>query len=144
VEDSMSTAESNVALMKRIWGPLERGESDDMQPFFDVLADDVVFALPVGEARGKDAVIGYFAHVGDAIEVQPFVKPLAYFGDGDRVVILGAEVFLVRETRLSHQADWAWVVDMRDGRVERITHIQDLSGIADVVRGALSKAAAAA
>lgn len=33
----------NVALLREIWEPIARGESDDIRPFFDALADDVVF-----------------------------------------------------------------------------------------------------
>lgn len=137
---NVGSASDNIALMERIWGPLERGESADMQPFFDALAEDVVFELPVGKAHGKDAVIGYFANVFDSMEVQPFVKPLEYYANGDRIVILGAETFKVKGTAITHRADWAWVVDMQDGLIKRIVHIQDLSGIADFVLEALTKA----
>jgi ethanolamine utilization protein EutQ len=129
----------NVALMRRIWGPLERGESHDFGPFFDLLSDDVVFELPVGELHGKSSVIDYFAHASETLEFQPFEKPLQYYGDGERVVILGDETFRVKESGASHRAEWAWVVDVRDGRIVRIAAIQDLSGIADVIRDAVAR-----
>jgi ethanolamine utilization protein EutQ len=129
----------NVALMRRIWGPLERGESDDFGPFFDALADDVVFELPVGELRGKAALIDYFARASERLEFQPFEKPLQYYGDGERVVILGDETFRVKENGASHRAEWAWVVDVRDERIVRIAAIQDLSGVADVIRDAVAR-----
>ncbi|MGH3712649.1 MAG: cupin domain-containing protein [Micromonosporaceae bacterium] len=61
----------NAALLRRIWDPVERGESYDVQPFFDALADDVVFTLSVGELRGKKSVIAYFANAAETIEFNP-------------------------------------------------------------------------
>jgi ethanolamine utilization protein EutQ len=134
-----------VALMQQIWGPLERGESNDLQPFYDALAADVVLTLPVGEARGKDAVIRYFADVAAEMEFNPFEKPLEYYGHGDRVVIVGDETFKIKATGLTHRAAWAWVVHLRrDGLISRILHIQDLSGVTDLVREAVSKTQPAA
>jgi ethanolamine utilization protein EutQ len=37
-----------VELLREIYGPLELAKSADFQPFFDALAEDVVFELPVG------------------------------------------------------------------------------------------------
>jgi ketosteroid isomerase-like protein len=130
-----------VTLMQQIWGPLERGESNDLQPFYDALADDVVLTLPVGVARGKDAVIAYFANAAATMEFHPFEKPLEYYGDDDRVVIVGDESFKIKATGVTHRADWAWVVHLRrDGLISRILHIQDLSGVTDLVREAVTKA----
>jgi ketosteroid isomerase-like protein len=129
----------NIALLRRIWDPIAQRESGDIGPFFDALADDIVFKLPVGELHGKQAVIDYFTHAQEAIEANPFDKPLEYFCTGDRVVILGDETFKVRETGIRHQAEWAWVHDVHDGVITRIVAIQDLSGVADAVRGVLSK-----
>lgn len=130
-----------VALMQQIWGPLERGESNDLQPFYEALADDVVFTLPVGEARGKDAVIAYFAEAAADMEFIPFEKPLEYYGDGNRVVIVGDETFKIKTTGVTNRAAWAWVIHLRhDGRISRILHIQDLAGVTDLVREAVSKA----
>jgi ketosteroid isomerase-like protein len=129
----------NVALLREIWEPITRGESDN-KPFFDALADDVAFELPVGELRGKQAVVDYFAYAHETIEFQPFERPLEYLGAGDRVVILGDETFRVRETGVTHRAEWAWVHDLQDGLITRIVVIQDLAGVADAVRSAISKA----
>jgi ethanolamine utilization protein EutQ len=130
-------------LLRRAWGPLERGESDDMGPVFDLLAEDVVFKTPVGELRGKEQVMGYFAHGPAVIEFDPFVRPPEYFGDGERVVQIGDETFKVKATGATHRAEWAWVFDMADGLVTRITAIQDLSGIAEAEGEVVRRARAA-
>jgi ketosteroid isomerase-like protein len=134
-----ATPAGNVALLRRIWDPIERGESD-MQPFFDALADDVAFELPVGELHGRQAVIDYFNNGSALMEFHPFELPLEYFGAGDRVVQLGEETFEVKKSGITHHAAWAWVFDVHDGRITRILVIEDLSGIEDVIREIVSRA----
>lgn len=130
----------NVAMLQRVWTPLERGESGDMQPFFDSLDDTVVFETSVGELRGKPAVVYYFTHIGELVDARPFERPLEYFGNGDRVVILGEETFVVKESGVTAHAKWAWVHDIRDGKVTRIVSIQDLSAVAETIREAIVSA----
>jgi ethanolamine utilization protein EutQ len=134
----------NVAVLERIWGPMERGESTDYQPFFDLLADDVVFTTAVGELRGKQAVVHYFTHAGELVEFRPFERPQEYFGNGVRVVIVGEETFRVRASGVTTRGPWAWVHELHDGLITRIEAIQDLSGVADAIAEALARARAAA
>ena len=136
---SVAPATDNVALLRSIWDPIERGESG-MQPFFDALTDDVVFELPVGELRGRQTVIDYFTEGSATMEFQPFEKPLEYYGDGDRVVQLGEETFKVKESGITHRSAWAWVFDVHEGLITRIVAIQDLSGIEDAIREIVSRA----
>jgi ethanolamine utilization protein EutQ len=139
-----ATASDTVALLEGIWGPMERGESTDYQPFYDLLADDVVFTTAVGELRGKQAVVHYFTHAGELVEFRPFERPQEYFGNGDRVVIVGAETFRVRASGVTTHGPWAWTYEFHDGLITRIEAIQDLSGVADAIGEALARARAAA
>jgi ketosteroid isomerase-like protein len=59
-------------------------------------------------------------------------------GDGDQVVIVGDETFRVKETGVTHEADWAWVYEVHDGLITRILAIEDLSGIEDTIRQVVS------
>jgi ketosteroid isomerase-like protein len=129
-----------IALLRGIFDPLERGESSDFQPFHDALAEDAVLTTPVGEVRGKQAVIGYFANLAATLEYDIFVRPLEYYGNHKRVVQLGGEIFRFKATGATHEADWAWVFDVEDGRITRILAIQDLAGVAGEVAEALDKA----
>ena len=129
-----------VALLRSIYDPLERGESDDFQPFYDAFAEDIVLTTSIGEVRGKQAAIGYFRHASATMEFDIFVRPLEYFGDGNRIVQVGRETFRVKETGKTHEADWAWVYDIEDGRITRILGIEDLSGVADEEAEAMAKA----
>jgi len=101
-----------------------------------------VLTTSMGEARGKQAVIGYFAKAAETMEFDIFVRPLQYFGDGNRVVQIGRETFRIKETGRTHEADWAWVYDVEDGRITRILGIEDLSGVADEEADAMAKAQA--
>jgi ethanolamine utilization protein EutQ len=129
-----------VALLRSIYDPLERGESHDFQPFYDAFAEDIVLTTSMGEVRGKRAAIGYFVHASATMEFDIFLRPLEYFGEGDRVVQVGRERFRVKETGKTHEADWAWVYDIEDGRITRILGIEDLSGVADEEAEAMVKA----
>lgn len=130
----------NLAMVRDIWEPLATGESEDYQPFFDSLDDDIVFTTSVGELRGKPAVVHYFAHAWEVIEARPFEKPLEYYGDGDRVVVLGEEAFKIKESGVTAHADWAWVHDVHQGKITKILAIQDLSAVAETVKGVFSRA----
>ena len=137
-------AAEHIALLRRIWDPFERRESTDLSPFFDAMADDVVLEFSAAELRGKEAVRRYFEEEPKLMEAHPFERPLEYFGDGNRIVQVGFETFRVKGTGRTHQADWAWVYEFREGRIARIHGIQDLSGIEDVVAEAATAAQAAA
>jgi hypothetical protein len=43
-------------------------------------------------------VVGYFANATATLEFNPFVPPLEYFGDVNRIVQVGEEVFTVKGT----------------------------------------------
>jgi ethanolamine utilization protein EutQ len=129
-----------VALIRSIYDQQERGEPEGFQRFSDALAEEVVFTTPVGEVRGKQAVIGYFSNAASTLDFDIFVRPLEYFGDGNRVVQVGGEIFTLKDTGATHEADWAWIFDVEDGHITRILAIQDLSGVADEVTEALNRA----
>jgi ketosteroid isomerase-like protein len=75
--------------------------------------------------------MGHFSRAAETMEFDIFVRPLQYFGDGNRVVQVGREIFRVKETGKTHEADWGWVYDFEDGRIARILGTGDLSGVAD-------------
>jgi ethanolamine utilization protein EutQ len=139
-EERPQRRQDPVALLRSIYDPLERGESTDFQPFYDAFDEDVVLTTSKGEARGKPAVVGYFSKASETMEFDIFVEPLQYFGDGNRVVQIGREIFGVKETGKTHEADWAWVYDVEDGRITRILGIEDLSGVADEEAEAMARA----
>ena len=132
----------NVAMLQRVWGPIERGESQSFKPVFDLFTDDVVFKTALGEVQGKAAVMRYFASTGAMLDANPFAKPLEYYGKNNRVVQLGYETFTVKETGAKKEGEWAFVYDLRDGCITRMVNIQDLSGVEAYAARALAEARA--
>jgi ketosteroid isomerase-like protein len=124
----------NIALAKSIF------QAEDFQPLLDRLADDVVFKATIpegtpisGEFRGKRAVIGYFATLGEVATFRQ-EEPLEFFGDCERVVVLGDDSFEIKKSGTTARSEYAIVVDFRDGLITSILIIQDLSAIADAYR----------
>ena len=136
----MDTPSNNVALLKRVWDPLETGTSQDFGAVFALFADDIVFSTAQGDVQGKAAVIRYFACTAGMLEADPFVRPLEYYADGNRVVQLGFETFTVRATGFRKDCDWAFVYDIHDGKITRMMNIQDLSGVEEFAAAALAEA----
>jgi hypothetical protein len=101
-----------------------RGETDDLQPFLDALADHVVLTIVVEELRGSQAVIDYFVNAGETMEFRPFERPLEYFGAGDRVVVVGDETFTVKQAGATYRADCVWLDDLHDRQITRLLAIQ--------------------
>ena len=134
------SADDNIALLRGIYDPLERGETHDFGRFFEHLADDVLFELPVGDLRSKQAVAEYFANAAELLEFNPFEKPLEYFAAGDRVVQLGEETFTVKATGVSHRGEWAWLFEIHDGLITRIVAMQHLGDVEDALAEAVSRA----
>ena len=112
----------NVTLLRRIHDPYERGESEDFQPLWDIVADDVVYESPVGTVHGKQALIAYFDHVSETIGVWAFERPLEYFESAERVVMRGEERVTSHATGETIRGEWIWILDMPDGAITRIVH----------------------
>jgi ketosteroid isomerase-like protein len=116
-------------------------ESDDWQPLIDHLADDVVFKATIpdgtpisGAFRGKQAVVDHLVRLGDILEFRQ-EQPLQFFGNGDRVVILGKETVDVKKSGVTVPgSEYATVLEFHDGLITRFLVIQDLSAVLDAYR----------
>jgi ketosteroid isomerase-like protein len=126
-----------IELARRLINPPD----GNWQPLLDRLADDVVFKVTVpdgtpisGELRGKEAVLGHFARLGDLLEFHQ-EAPMEFYGDDRRVVALGQETVVVKENGVSVPgSEYATVLDFRDGLITRFLVIQDMSAFADAYR----------
>jgi ketosteroid isomerase-like protein len=116
-------------------------ESDDWQPLIDHLADDVSFKATIpagtpisGELRGKQAVVDHLVKLADVLEFRQ-EQPLQFFGNGERVVILGKESVEIKKSGVTvPESEYATVLDFRDGLITRFVVIQDLSAVVDAYR----------
>lgn len=87
----------------------------------DAFADDVVWTQPgttrlSGTHRGRDAVVAFFLEIASYALV---VRPLEYFGDGERVVAV-VDVELAGE-----RANEVDCFTVRDGLIAAVEHIGD-------------------
>jgi ketosteroid isomerase-like protein len=140
----MEKRTDNLSLVKSILaGPEDGREESDSNPFFDLLADDVVLKYSVpegtplsGEFRGKEAVVHFSAVVGPSlVEDVALEGPFTYVDGGDRVVMLGAESYTITKTgvRVCGTA-FCNVFEFRDGRIVRLLFIKDMSAFVDACR----------
>jgi ketosteroid isomerase-like protein len=93
------------------------------------LDEHVVFEVtPPGDAevvagRGRDAVVEYFASLGDIVS---FWRVHCY-GDGERVVAVGAERFTIPRYRVTLGGEFALLLHVCGDRITRFLIIEDLA-----------------
>jgi ketosteroid isomerase-like protein len=94
------------------------------------LAEDVVFEVtpPEGGAagpavRGREAVLEYFTRLG---EIVTFWQ-VRCFGEGDRVVAIGAESFTIPGTGLTLGGEFALFLQLCGGSITHFLVVEDLS-----------------
>jgi ketosteroid isomerase-like protein len=116
-------------------------ETEDWPRLIDRLADDVVFKVTIpdgtpvsGEFRGKQAVVEHLLNLGNVLEFRQ-EKPLEFFGDGERVVVLGTESVEIKKNGVTvPNSEYATILDFHDGLVTRFSVIQDLTAVVDAYR----------
>jgi ketosteroid isomerase-like protein len=116
-------------------------ETEDWPRLIDRLADDVVFKVTIpdgtpvsGEFRGKQAVVEHLLNLGNLLEFRQ-EKPLEFFGNGERVVVLGTESVEIKKNGVTvPNSEYATVLDFHDGLVTRFSVIQDLTAVVDAYR----------
>ena len=107
------------------------------------LADDVVFEVtpPEGgptitERRGKQAVVDYFTSLGDIVTFWR----VQCFGDGERVVAVGAESFTIPRYGITVGSEFALLLHVCGEVITRFLIIEDLSGSPALEETALENA----
>jgi uncharacterized protein len=126
---------NNVSLAKTLM------ESDDWQPLVDHLAEDVEFRVTIaegtpisGELHGKQAVVDHLMNLGDLVDFRQ-EKPLEYYGNGERVVVLGTESVEIKKNGVTvPHSEYATVLDFRGDLITRFLVIQDMSAFVDAYR----------
>jgi ketosteroid isomerase-like protein len=94
------------------------------------LADDVVFEVtppgsetPMVEGRGPQAVVDYFASLGDIVS---FWRVRCY-GDGERVVAVGSERFTMPRYGVTLGGEFALLLHVCGEIITRFFIIEDLA-----------------
>jgi hypothetical protein len=98
----------------------------------DHLAEDVIFEVtppeggrPTPEQRGREAVVDYFTSLGDIVTFWR----VQCFGDGDRVVAVGAERFTIPRTEVTLGGEFALLLHVCDRVITRFLIIESLSEV---------------
>jgi ketosteroid isomerase-like protein len=135
IVSDVSEAKKNVERTRSIFE--EMGRTGSLQPLLEALADDASYklSLPVGtplsgEFRGRDSITGYFERLDEVLDVQE-VNTWDFVDNGDQVIVLGDEQFVVRKTGKRCTSEFAFVLEFRDGMIVRVRVIEDLSGVVE-------------
>lgn len=144
----MSEAKKNVERARHIFEEMARTGST--QPLLDLLDDDAVYKLSLpkgtplsGEFRGKSAILEYFERLEQVLEVLE-VETWDFVGNGDQVIVLGDEQFVVKKTGRVCFSEFAFVLDFSGGKIVRALVIEDLSGVVEAFAPANTRAASRA
>jgi ketosteroid isomerase-like protein len=131
---------NNTALLQQVLD--EAFATRDFRSLASHLADDVVFEVtpPQGmpttpERRGKQEVLDYFTSLGDIVTFWR----VQCFGDGERVVVVGAESFTIPRHGVTAGGEFALLLHVCDGVITRFLIIEDLSESSVLERSALEK-----
>jgi ketosteroid isomerase-like protein len=144
----VSEAKKNVERTRHIFEEMARTGST--QPLLEAMADDAVYKLSLpkgtplsGEFRGRHAILEYFERLEEVLEVLE-VKTWDFVGNGDQVIVLGDEQFVVKKTGRVCYSEFAFVLDFSEGKIIRALVIEDLSGVVEAFAPASTRAASRA
>ncbi|WP_375770463.1 nuclear transport factor 2 family protein [Archangium gephyra] len=144
----MSEAKKNVERTRHIFEEMARLGSN--QPLLEAMDEEAVYKLSLpkgtplsGEFRGRQAILEYFERLEQVLEVQE-VNTWDFVGNGDQVIVLGDEHFVVKKTGRTCYSEFAFVLDFRAGKIVRALVIEDLSGVVEAFAPASARAASRA
>ncbi len=119
---------NNTAHLQRILD--EAFSTLDFRSLATHLSEDVEFEVtpPDGlptttERRGRQAVVDYFTSLGDIVTFWR----VQCFGDGERVVAVGAESFTIPRYDVTLGGEFALLLHLCNGLITRFLIIEDLS-----------------
>lgn len=103
----------------------------DMAAFLAAIDEDITWinklSLPIpfgGVFEGKEATLGYFARLNEAIRMETFeIESVIAAEDG--IFVTGNETSLVRATGNRYTMEWIHMVRVRDGKVVYLREFND-------------------
>ncbi len=144
----VSEAKKNVERTRHIFEEMARTGSN--QPLLELMDDEAVYKLSLpkgtplsGEFRGRQAILEYFERLDQVLEVLE-VKTWDFVGNGDQVIAVGDEQFVVKKTGRTCYSEFAFVLDFSGGKIIRALVIEDLSGVVEAFAPANTRAASRA
>ena len=120
----------SIDVVKQVYDAFGAGDMDRMHSF---LSDDVQWdhrgppGAPISQLYdGKAGVVKFFDDLFATQELLSF-EAHEFFGDGNRVVVLGSHRFRVKETGKEWESEFAATWTVEDGLVTRWRPIHDLT-----------------
>lgn len=133
--------EENCARVRELYAALARG---DLPTVIGMFADNVDFRSPVTghttpeipwsrPRRNPAEVAAFFAEMGSAVDVKPFVV-LDIFASGERVFVEGRNGGTARVTGRGFEHDWVMLFTIRGGKITRCYHYYDSADLVPAIR----------
>jgi ketosteroid isomerase-like protein len=133
----MDTTRENVTLVRNLYAAFSRG---DVATLLDAVSPDVEWGEPdnpfnpsAGTRRGHAGVVEWLRLGKDAEEILA-LEPQAFIAQGDRAVVVGHTSCRVRRTRKIYSTDFAHVVTIAHGKVERFREFFDTFAAAEAFK----------
>jgi len=124
----------SIEVVKQAYESFGAGEMDR---FYTLLSEDIQWdhrgppGAPISQLYvGKEGVAKFFQDIFATQEFLEF-EPHEFFGDGNRVVVLGFHRFRVKETGKEWQSEFAATWTVEDGLITRWRPIHDLTAEAE-------------
>lgn len=138
-----SSVEKNVETVRSFYAAQK---AFDLDRILETLSDDVewpvdeqaerALAKSVGQTpvldlrRGKEQVAEFFRWVNDGIEFDEICcQAQEFYGDGDKVVVIGHSDYRVRATGKLAVFDWAARYTMKEGKIARVDSYSNLAKV---------------
>lgn len=135
------SAEKNVQLVKEFW---RRFLNDEIDAMLDMNADDIVWNIGSGPAlkvvpyfgvfRGREGCLDCLAKYDKAASPQVFEMD-EYFGDRDKVVVLGHEKVTAKPTGKQFESNLVFVFTVRNGKIASMSGTFDTAALMQAFQG---------
>jgi ketosteroid isomerase-like protein len=109
----------------------ERFGSGDVEGLLELLSSDIKWTVPeienaeFGGLRTSVPEVGkFFQQLVEDEDIQSF-EPREFIAQGDRVVVLGHSIVVVRATGKRYETDWVHIFRMADGKITEFTEFFD-------------------
>lgn len=136
-------SQSNIQAVQSAYAAFGRGDVNGVLATLDA---DVVWRtpgagqVPSGGVRKGHAQVGeFFGIIASLIQFEKF-EPQTFLVDGDRVIVLGSDVFKVKGGTRSVTEPWCHVFTFKNGKVVDFLEVLDTATLAAELKAAPARA----
>jgi uncharacterized protein (TIGR02246 family) len=110
--------------------------SGNWDNFLDMMDEGVTFTATIAEGtpisgifKGKARVVEYFDTILPSVASFSQNKPIEFVIIRNKIIVLGDDTYTIAKNQKSQRSPYAMVIDHKNGKINNILIIQDLSGI---------------